>query len=120
MHLAAVTADDELLVVARHLKHAHRVYTILKHRLDDRELVGRKLELRTRIPRASQQAFDDALARGTHAHALHVLMLSTGCGLQREHFPSERALHQLTNAHPWHHSLIRAKLRMRAALGGAS
>ena len=63
MHLAAVTADDELLVVARHLKHAHRGCTKLKHRLDDRELVGRKLELRTIIPRASQQAGNDALAK---------------------------------------------------------
>ena len=63
------------------LEDAARVYTKLKHRLDDRELVGRKLELRTRIPRASQHAVDDALTRGRHVNALCVLKLSTGRGL---------------------------------------
>ena len=59
---------------------------------------GRKLELRRRIPRASQYAVDDAFARGIHARALRVLSISASCGLNREHFPSERALHHLTNA----------------------
>ena len=113
MPLAALTADDELLVVSRHLGHAHRVFLWsmkIKHRLDDRELVGHKLEwsklpcvIFYSIPQASQQAVDDALARGGQAHALRVLSLSTRCSLNREHFPSERALHHLTNAHPWHH-----------------
>ena len=46
MHLGARTADDGLLVVARHLKHtAHQGVhwrTRLQHRLDDRTLVLRR------------------------------------------------------------------------------